>query len=63
MNHGMNCRDVFWKEAVAEAGFKEYRQLTMSPEALDYILPGLTERTSTRRLPATQGSGKRHIPG
>ena len=56
-------RDVYWKEAVAEAGFKEYRQLTVSPEALETILPSLTGLTSTRRLPATQGSGKRHITG
>jgi hypothetical protein len=27
---------------VAEAGFQEYRQLTVSPEALQYILPSLT---------------------
>lgn len=47
-------RDNFWKQAVAEAGFKEYRQLTVSPETLAYVMPYLTEITSTRRLPATQ---------
>ena len=58
-----DLRDAYWKEAVAEAGFKEYRQLTVSPEALETILPGLTGLTSTRRLSATQGTGKRHITG
>ncbi len=56
-------RDAYWKEAVAEAGFKEYRQLTVSPEALETILPGLTGITSTRRLPATEGTGRRHLTG
>jgi dCMP deaminase len=56
-------RDSFWKQAVEEAGFKEYRQLTVSPEALGYILPSLTGPTSTRRLPATAGSGERPITG
>ena len=46
-------RDRAWKAAVAEAGFTEYRQLTVSPEALSYILPSLTGVTSRRRLPAT----------
>jgi dCMP deaminase len=46
-------RDRAWKAAVAEAGFTEYRQLTVSPEALEYILPSLTGLTSVRRLPAT----------
>jgi dCMP deaminase len=48
-----DLRDAFWKQAVAEAGFKEYRQLAISPAALNYILPSLTGLTSTRRLPAT----------
>jgi len=48
-----DLRDTFWKQAVAEAGFREYRQLTIPPEALAYILPSLTGLTSTRRLPAT----------
>jgi dCMP deaminase len=53
-----DLRDTYWKEAVAEAGFKEYRQLTVSPEALQYILPSLTGVTSGRRLPATRGTGE-----
>ncbi len=56
-------RDNFWKQAVEEAGFLEYRQLTVSPEALEYILPSLTGPTSTRRLPATAGTGERPIIG
>ncbi len=51
-------RDQHWKEAVAEAGFKEYRQLTVSPEALQYIMPGLTGVTSSRRLAATEAARK-----
>ncbi|MEJ5329821.1 MAG: dCMP deaminase family protein [Desulfobaccales bacterium] len=46
-------RDRHWRAAVAEAGFEEYRQLTVSPAALTYILPSLTGVTSKRRLPAT----------
>ena len=56
-------RDSFWQQAVEEAGFADYRQLTVSPEALKYILPSLTGLTSTRRLPATAGSGERHFIG
>jgi len=46
-------RDAFWEAAVQEAGFQVLRQLTVSPEALAYILPSLEEATSRRRLPAT----------
>ena len=56
-------RDSYWKEAVAEAGFREYRQLSASPEALANILPSLTGVTSTRRLPATGGTKKRPFIG
>jgi|UniRef100_A0A7C5ELT4 dCMP deaminase len=58
-----DLRDAYWKQAVAEAGFKEYRQLTISPEALAYILPRLTEITSLRRLPATRPLEKRPYIG
>jgi dCMP deaminase len=58
-----DLRDTFWKQAVAEAGFQEYRQLTISPEALAYILPSLTGITSTRRLTATAGTGERPFIG
>ncbi|MFZ0051543.1 MAG: dCMP deaminase family protein [Desulfobaccales bacterium] len=47
------ARDAFWEAAVQEAGFQVFRQLTVSPEALAYILPSLEEATSRRRLPAT----------
>uniref|UniRef100_A0A7C3Z125 CMP deaminase n=1 Tax=Desulfobacca acetoxidans TaxID=60893 RepID=A0A7C3Z125_9BACT len=60
---GDDLRDAYWKEAVAEAGFQEYRQLSVSPEALQYILPSLTGITSTRRLPATRGTGGRAFIG
>ena len=49
-------RDTYWKLAVEEAGFKEYRHLIINPEAMEYILPSLTGLTSTRRLPATAGA-------
>ncbi len=56
-------RDAHWRAAVAEAGFQEYRQLTVSKEALGYILPSLTGITSIRRLPATEGAGERPFVG
>lgn len=43
-------RDITWKEAVGEAGFEVFRQLTISQETLDYILPSLRGLTSERRL-------------
>ncbi len=46
-------RDAFWEAAVQEAGFQDFRQLSVPPEALAYILPSLGEATSRRRLPAT----------
>ena len=58
-----DLRDTHWKQAVAEAGFQEYRQLTVSEEALAYILPSLTGVTSTRRLTATAGTGERPVIG
>ena len=58
-----DLRDTHWKQAVAEAGFQEYRQLTVSEEALAYILPSLTGVTSTRRLEATAGTGERPVIG
>uniref|UniRef100_A0A7V6A624 CMP deaminase n=1 Tax=Desulfobacca acetoxidans TaxID=60893 RepID=A0A7V6A624_9BACT len=56
-------RDTYWKAAVAEAGFREYRQLKVSPEALESILPSLKEITSTRRLPATRGARESRFIG
>jgi len=58
-----DLRDAFWKQAVAEAGFKEYRRLTVSPGALQDILPSLTGPTSTRRLPATPAPTAKRIGG
>jgi dCMP deaminase len=51
-------RDAFWEAAVQEAGFQVFRQLSVSPEALAYILPSLEEGTSRRRLPATAAGPK-----
>lgn len=46
-------RDRFWRQqAIREAGFSVYRQLTVSPEALAAVLPALTDPTSRRRLPS-----------
>jgi dCMP deaminase len=54
-------RDAFWEAAVQEAGFQDFRQLTVSPEALAYILPSLKEATSRRRLPATPVAKPHHV--
>ncbi len=58
-----DLRDAYWKQAVEEAGFKEYRQLTISPAALEFILPSLRGVTSTRRLPATAAPKARPFVG
>jgi dCMP deaminase len=47
------ARDQFWEQAVAEAGFEVFQQLSISPAALDFIMPSLREITSRRRLAAT----------
>ena len=47
------ARDAFWEAAVREAGFQDFRQLSVSPQALAYIFPSLEEGTSRRRLQAT----------
>jgi len=54
-------RDAFWEAAVQEAGFQDFRQLTVSPEALAYILPSLKEATSRRQLPATPVAKPHHV--
>jgi len=54
-------RDAFWEVAVQEAGFQDFRQLTVSPEALAYILPSLKEATSRRQLPATPVAKPHHV--
>ncbi len=44
-------RDAFWRrQAVQEAGFNVYQQLTISSGTLEIILPSLTDITSRRRL-------------
>jgi dCMP deaminase len=43
-------RDNVWKQSVKEAGFKVYRQLSISAEALEQIIPNIVEVTSERRL-------------
>jgi dCMP deaminase len=58
-----DLRDLHWKQAVEEAGFKEYRQLTMTPETLAFVLPNLEQVTSTRRLPATESVEERRVIG
>ncbi|MGA8573111.1 MAG: deoxycytidylate deaminase [Desulfobaccales bacterium] len=47
------ARDAFWEAAVREAGFQVFRQLSVSPQAIAYIIPSLEEGTSRRRLAAT----------
>jgi len=47
------ARDTFWREAVKDAGIEVYRQLSISPESLAYILPSIEGVTSARRLAAT----------
>ncbi len=51
-------RDAFWRGAVADAGIKVYRQLSITPAAVAYILPSLSGVTSRRRLPATGPAGE-----
>ncbi len=57
------ARDASWKEAVADAGIQVYRQLSITPDALAYILPGLQEVTSRRRLAATAAAPEPRPPG
>lgn len=46
-------RDRFWRQqAIKEAGFSVYQQLTVSEETLSLVLPFLTAPTSRRRLPS-----------
>ncbi len=46
-------RDLFWQQAVREAGIEVFEQLIISPETYDYILSGIRNITSRRRTPAT----------
>lgn len=55
-------RDAFWKDAVKEAGFTVFQQLSISAGTLAYILPSLEKITSARRLPATAGPGAGREP-
>jgi dCMP deaminase len=56
-------RDTYWRLAVEEAGFKEYRRLTITAETLAFVLPNLSGVTSTRRLPATESVAERRVIG
>jgi dCMP deaminase len=47
------ARDAFWDEAVKKAGIEVFQQLSISADALAFILPSLTGATSRRRLAAT----------
>ena len=53
----------FWKRAVAEAGFEAFEQLSITPGALEFILPSLTGITSRRRLAATAAAEEPHFVG
>ena len=56
-------RDEFWKTAVAEAGFEVFQRLSITPGALEFILPSLTGITSKRRLTATAAAPEPHFVG
>jgi dCMP deaminase len=47
------ARDQFWEQAVAEAGLEVFEQLSITPGALQFIMPSLEGVTSRRRLAAT----------
>jgi dCMP deaminase len=57
------ARDAFWEAAVEEAGFEVFEQLTITPAALEFILPSLTEVTSRRRLAATAAAEETRLVG
>jgi dCMP deaminase len=46
-------RDLYWQNAVREAGLKVFEQLIISPETYQYILRDIQNVTSRRRSPAT----------
>jgi dCMP deaminase len=56
-------RDEFWQQAVAEGGFEVFQHLSITPEALKFILPSLTGITSKRRLTATAAAHEPHFVG
>ncbi|GEM_PF-189541 len=47
-------RDAFWREAIKEAGLKEFRQIKVSPEVLTQLQEIISYPTSKRRLPPTE---------
>ena len=57
------ARDEFWQQAVAEGGFEVFQRLSITPEALEFILPSLTGITSKRRLTATAAAHEPHFVG
>jgi dCMP deaminase len=56
-------RDEFWKTAVSEAGFEVFEPLSITPGALEFILPSLTGITSQRRLTATPAAEEPYFVG
>ena len=52
------ARDAFWDKAVKAAGIEVFKQLTISKEALAFILPSLEEGTSRRRLRRHRGAAE-----
>jgi dCMP deaminase len=57
------ARDEFWQQAVAEGGFEVFQHLSITPEALEFILPSLTGITSKRRLTATAAAQEPRFVG
>ena len=57
------ARDEFWQQAVAEGGFEVFQRLSITPEALEFILPSLTGITSKRRLTATATAPEPYFVG
>jgi dCMP deaminase len=57
------ARDNFWETAVKEANLEVFQQLSISPGAVDYIVPSLREVTSKRRLAATAAALEPHLVG
>jgi hypothetical protein len=48
---------------VAEGGFEVFQRLSITPEALEFILPSLTGVTSKRRLTATAAAHEPRFVG
>ena len=57
------ARDNFWDEAVQKAGIEVFQQLSISADALAFILPSLEGVTSRRRLTATAAGAEPYRAG